>query len=310
MQTTPTWSSLAAALSHYDDEFPREAIEGALAHPEIAAQPLLDELDACASNPAKRCDDEEGWMLHLYAIYFLASWRDARAFAPLLRIARLKESVLETLLGDHLTEGLPRALAATCPADGEGELQALASDRKAYFWARSAALRAQALRALEGDMPRAALLAWLKEEGEREADRMVDGNLQPETGEDTDYLSELVVTMQEIGASELSDLVAQWFDDDLISQEMASKADTLALLARDWVACQAEELAHGWGYPRDTVAELGRWACFHPDEDDDEEDDGPPQEPFVREAPKVGRNDPCPCGSGKKYKKCCGATIA
>jgi len=26
-----------------------------------------------------------------------------------------------------------------------------------------------------------------------------------------------------------------------------------------------------------------------------------------REAPKVGRNDPCPCGSGRKYKKCCGA---
>jgi preprotein translocase subunit SecA len=26
----------------------------------------------------------------------------------------------------------------------------------------------------------------------------------------------------------------------------------------------------------------------------------------VRKAEKVGRNDPCPCGSGKKYKKCCG----
>jgi hypothetical protein len=26
-----------------------------------------------------------------------------------------------------------------------------------------------------------------------------------------------------------------------------------------------------------------------------------------REEPKVGRNDPCPCGSGKKYKKCHGA---
>ncbi|NQT95402.1 MAG: preprotein translocase subunit SecA [Candidatus Omnitrophica bacterium] len=34
-------------------------------------------------------------------------------------------------------------------------------------------------------------------------------------------------------------------------------------------------------------------------------DTGPP-EPFKREAPKVGRNDPCPCASGKKYKKCCG----
>ncbi len=29
--------------------------------------------------------------------------------------------------------------------------------------------------------------------------------------------------------------------------------------------------------------------------------------PVTREAPKVGRNDPCPCGSGKKFKKCCGA---
>ncbi len=27
--------------------------------------------------------------------------------------------------------------------------------------------------------------------------------------------------------------------------------------------------------------------------------------PFKRDSPKVGRNDPCPCGSGKKYKKCC-----
>jgi SEC-C motif domain protein len=33
-------------------------------------------------------------------------------------------------------------------------------------------------------------------------------------------------------------------------------------------------------------------------------------ETVVREGPKVGRNDPCPCGSGKKYKKCCGASSA
>ena len=42
------------------------------------------------------------------------------------------------------------------------------------------------------------------------------------------------------------------------------------------------------------------------DEDDGEEGVWLPQiEPIVREGPKVGRNDPCPCGSGKKYKKCC-----
>jgi uncharacterized protein YecA (UPF0149 family) len=28
--------------------------------------------------------------------------------------------------------------------------------------------------------------------------------------------------------------------------------------------------------------------------------------PVRRDIPKVGRNQPCPCGSGKKYKNCCG----
>lgn len=32
--------------------------------------------------------------------------------------------------------------------------------------------------------------------------------------------------------------------------------------------------------------------------------------PIRREEPKVGRNDPCPCGSGKKYKKCCALKAA
>jgi len=30
-------------------------------------------------------------------------------------------------------------------------------------------------------------------------------------------------------------------------------------------------------------------------------------QPVKRLEPKIGRNDPCSCGSGKKYKKCCGA---
>ena len=34
-------------------------------------------------------------------------------------------------------------------------------------------------------------------------------------------------------------------------------------------------------------------------------DDWRPVKTYVREQPKIGRNDPCPCGSGKKFKKCC-----
>ncbi|MBO5386425.1 SEC-C domain-containing protein [bacterium] len=31
--------------------------------------------------------------------------------------------------------------------------------------------------------------------------------------------------------------------------------------------------------------------------------------PQIDTTQKIGRNDPCPCGSGKKYKKCCGAAV-
>ena len=41
-------------------------------------------------------------------------------------------------------------------------------------------------------------------------------------------------------------------------------------------------------------------------DNDDDYDEIDEATPIVRESPKVGRNDPCPCGSGKKYKKCCG----
>jgi preprotein translocase subunit SecA len=34
-----------------------------------------------------------------------------------------------------------------------------------------------------------------------------------------------------------------------------------------------------------------------------------PQRPAASAAPKIGRNDPCPCGSGKKFKKCHGAAL-
>ncbi|MBU2622538.1 MAG: preprotein translocase subunit SecA [Proteobacteria bacterium] len=37
-----------------------------------------------------------------------------------------------------------------------------------------------------------------------------------------------------------------------------------------------------------------------------DKDEAVPKKPIKREEGKVGRNDPCPCGSGKKYKKCCG----
>jgi uncharacterized protein YecA (UPF0149 family) len=44
----------------------------------------------------------------------------------------------------------------------------------------------------------------------------------------------------------------------------------------------------------DTIREMEWWACFNP----------PPPLP-IKPGRKIGCNEPCPCGSGKKYKRCC-----
>jgi uncharacterized protein YecA (UPF0149 family) len=57
--------------------------------------------------------------------------------------------------------------------------------------------------------------------------------------------------------------------------------------------------------PEDIHQRLEKWASFQGDESEAviDEDDGD----LCEDGPtvKVGRNDPCPCGSGKKFKKCC-----
>lgn len=54
-------------------------------------------------------------------------------------------------------------------------------------------------------------------------------------------------------------------------------------------------------------SELKAWAEKHPDKLDPEASGKEPasQKPFKSEKSSVGRNAPCPCGSGKKFKKCC-----
>ncbi|MFH2203085.1 MAG: SEC-C metal-binding domain-containing protein [Elusimicrobiota bacterium] len=48
-----------------------------------------------------------------------------------------------------------------------------------------------------------------------------------------------------------------------------------------------------------------KWAEKNKDKSGSDEVKAAPQKPVVKTEPSVGRNDPCSCGSGKKFKKCC-----
>jgi SEC-C motif-containing protein len=90
---------------------------------------------------------------------------------------------------------------------------------------------------------------------------------------------------------------AEWHGLEIISTEKGGKRDEegtvefRALYTANGEFCNHHEVSR-------FVKEKDGWKF------DDGELVG--EKPVVREEPKIGRNDPCPCGSGKKYKKCCG----
>ena len=80
----------------------------------------------------------------------------------------------------------------------------------------------------------------------------------------------------------------------------------LALLSRNARTVGPDNAAVATG-PSRAPMQVGETASAAPAEGAPEQEIKLPAVTIRRETPKVGRNDPCPCGSGKKYKNCHGA---
>lgn len=93
---------------------------------------------------------------------------------------------------------------------------------------------------------------------------------------------------------------ARWLDDALGSIVALTEDDTgtpeVSMYSEDGAPSTSQARVEAFGEAIWAVYDLRQlWRSL-----------GPRTE-TVRKAPEPGRNDPCPCGSGKKYKKCCGA---
>ena len=114
-----------------------------------------------------------------------------------------------------------------------------------------------------------------------------------------------------LGLEELSGLVRKAFDRGLIHRSEMSFQDFRSDLRyalkhpdKPW------PLGDGEFAPfEDTIGELSGWYAFSPERREPEAPWGDPlpglAEPAVNPFRGVGRNDPCPCGSGRKFKRCC-----
>lgn len=296
------WSRLRPQLETFTGQLPLAALAEADAARDAIAPELLAELARVAADPTSAQAD--GYVLHLYAMLLLAHWRDTRAYRPLVALGHLGEAVTDAIFGQLAYDNYGRALASVCDGD-IAPLAALVDAPDADFWARSSALEALTLAALEGRAPAAAVGDFLAEFGTREADA-----LRNTPDADSPLLELTVIHLADLGAVDHLPRIRAWYAAGLVDASLAELADIEADVQRPLAARQAALRDAGQSLIDNVAREIADWpALFHqPAFSLPPIPLGAIREPVRREEAKVGRNDPCPCGSGRKYKKCHGAT--
>ena len=313
------WTKLKSELEFFTRPFPQAAIDLAYAHREEVTPHLLACIESVAADPSQAATAD--YMLHLYAMHLLAYWRETRAYRPMAQLGHNPEDVVEAMLGDLVTESYDRMLAAVCDGDLR-PLEVLAEDEDASIWARGAALKAMVLRAIEGDSDRETVIAYLRAFGEREATRL---RAAPAEMQDVELIDSIVICATDLGAASLLPLIRQWFADHLLDESIAGESWVARQIVSSPEVRREELCRRGSLYIGEVGGEMGAWAAFTEEPEPAPENDpglfNPglvdtldrnqdwPERPqtFVRDTPKIGRNDPCHCGSGLKYKKCHGA---
>lgn len=109
----------------------------------------------------------------------------------------------------------------------------------------------------------------------------------------------LVLNLVDINARESLPIIEQAFADGRVDESVVELADVQEHFGVPVTAPRRRWNFNDEAYGEEEFEEEGTGQ-------ENETNDGEPQTPFIA-PPKVGRNEPCPCGSGKKYKKCCGA---
>ena len=300
-------AEIIGRFERFKNKFEREAVEEAIARREEVTPELLRILEEIADpEGASRRTEELDYMAQMYAMYLLAQFRETRAHPLMLKIGALPGDLLDSLLGDFVTEAFGSALAATCDGDISG-IQALIENADADQWARGSALAALVTLVAEGVKSREETIGYF---AELFRGKLIDTN---------DIVwSDLVGYAVDLYATELLGDIEKVYEKKLVDPGIIRLDDVLRDFAKgkEWALQRLSDDPHR-KFIVDTAKEFGRWYCFHREDSDAERRKPETWETtglfwddidgsYVRDSPKIGRNDPCPCGSGKKYKKCCG----
>ena len=238
--------------------------------------------------------------------HLLGEWRESSAYRPLARLLRCLPDDVDEVLGESITITSHRVMAAVFDGDPQ-PLYGIIRDPKAEEYLRSRMCEALAMLVHEGRLQRAEAAGFLGD--------CFDSLLpQAECFVWQGWQSAIAL----LGLEELKEMVKTAFDRGFIDPQWLSYGHFEQDLA--WSIAHPGELRRPdrkeYTLFGEVIEELSTWygfsdAYLHDRErkrqrlPDPVDSDSLFPEPVINPFRDVGRNDPCPCGSGKKFKRCC-----
>ena len=272
------------AFAEAAEEPPNAALLWALDHWDQASPRFLRMLEAYTdgSDTSDTTADALFFIIHLFG-----DKGDRRAYQPLCRLM-LDEDRLIGALGEQACVDTLKGVVIKC-FDGDADpLRQVIESTAADSITRGEAMLALAWLARDGHYP---------EQEFREYLRQLFVSLRPR---ETDFIWYSVVVVAAIlGYQEFADQSETLIKDGLVPEEWLTVEEFPELLATGDAAGKKGLIAEDVAPFDDVIASLEDW----PWDDDEEMEDAPP-EPYINPLRHIGRNDPCPCGSGKKFKNC------
>ncbi len=303
-----------AELDAEKGKLPIAALRWAQAHRAVVIPALIRLIEnATAAAREGNVPESNG---HFFAFCLLTEFRAREAWPALVAALRLSDELPFELFGDIIHEIWTTTIHALAN-DRIDEVLALIRDRDVNEYVRWAAVSGLTQMAAWELHPRDEVVGWLK-------------TLFHEAvaARDLTMSAAILCDLCDLWPGEAMDEIRAAFDRDLIDDTIIGREG----VERDFAAgleATMKRLIERRSAVTDTVAKLEHWACFMEPKSTRPKSPMPFHRPefsplpmfdavpagarfeetigtFYRETPNVGRNDPCPCGSGKKFKKCCG----
>jgi len=265
---------------------------------------LLEFLDVAIINHEHLEDDYSGY---LYALYLLAQFREKKAFPLVIKLASLPGKYPEELLGDILSDDLHKIIASVYDGDIVA-IQQLIENLSCNMWSRDAGIKSLLALVKANKLGRQWVIVYFNDLFSHDAFK-----------NDDEITVSLVNACCELYPGELYDEIKLAFEQDRVDTDWINMEDVDSVVALGEEACLKKHLTDdNYGLIDDVTNDMRGWHCFksngiHEDNDtriktfipEPKSTNDSAHMPYHRIINKVGINELCPCGSGKKHKECC-----